>query len=235
MGGISGKIAIVTGAGHGIGLAIVKALLREKVRVLATSRHLDALKDLEGKNLLLTPADLMDDSSFDRIVSDCVAAYGGIDIVINNAGYGKKVLLVDTSKEEWDRHMAINVRAPFMLVNAAMPYLQESGHATVINICSVVSHQGYPMQGAYSAAKHALLGYTKVLARETFDQGIRVHAVSPGAVATEMIQKLRPDLDLSTLSTPEEITDIVLFLLKNRNGAVIDEVCVRRHTKEPWA
>jgi 3-oxoacyl-[acyl-carrier protein] reductase len=235
MGGISGKIAIVTGAGHGIGLAIVKALLREKVRVLATSRHLDALKDLEGKNLLLTPADLMDDSSFDRIVSDCVAAYGGIDIVINNAGYGKKVLLVDTSKEEWDRHMAINVRAPFMLVNAAMPYLLESDHATVINICSVVSHQGYPMQGAYSAAKHALLGYTKVLARETFDQGIRVHAISPGGVATEMIQKLRPDLDLSTLSTPEEIADIVLFLLKNRNGAVIDEVCVRRHTKEPWA
>ena len=235
MGGISGKIAIVTGAGHGIGLAIVKALLREKVRVLATSRHLDALKDLEGKNLLLTPADLMDESSFDRIVSDCVAAYGGIDIVINNAGYGKRMLLTDTSKEEWDRHMAINVRAPFMLVNAAMPYLLESGHATVINICSVVSHEGYPMQGAYSAAKHALLGYTKVLARETFDQGIRVHAISPGGVATEMIQRLRPDLDLSTLSTPEEITDIVLFLLKNRNGAVIDEVCVRRHTKEPWA
>ena len=123
MGEISGKIAIVTGAGHGIGLAIVKALLREKVRVLATSRRLDALKDMEGKNLLLTPADLLDDSSFDRIVSDCVAAYGGIDIVINNAGYGNKMLLVDTSKEEWDRHMAINVRAPFMLVNAAMPYL----------------------------------------------------------------------------------------------------------------
>jgi len=234
MGGLSGKIAIVTGAGHGIGLAIVKALLREKVRVLATSRHLDMLKDMEGKNLLLTPADLLDDRSFERIVSDCVAAYGGIDIVINNAGYGKRMLLTDTSKEEWDRHMAINVRAPFMLVNAAMPYLLESGHATVINICSVVSHEGYPMQGAYSAAKHALLGYTKVLARETFDQGIRVHAISPGGVATEMIQRLRPDLDLSTLSTPEEIADIVLFLLKNRNRAVIDEICVRRHTKEPW-
>jgi 3-oxoacyl-[acyl-carrier protein] reductase len=234
MGNISGKIAIVTGAGQGIGLAIVRALLREKVRVLATSRRLDALKAFEGKDLLLTPADLTEDSSFERIVSDCVAAFDGVDIVINNAGYGKKLLLTDTSKEEWDRHMAINVRAPFMLVNAAMPYLQASDHATVINICSVVSHQGYVMQGAYSAAKHALLGYTKVLARETFDQGIRVHAVSPGGVATEMIQQLRPDLDLSILSTPEEIADIVLFLLKNRNGAVIDEICVRRHTKEPW-
>ena len=144
---ISRKVAIVTGAGHGIGLEIVKALLREKIRVLATSRHIDALKDLEGKDLLLTPADLTDDNSFERIVSDCVAAFGGIDIVINNAGYGKKVLLTDTSREEWDRHMAVNVRAPFMLVNAAMPYLQASTHATVINICSVVSHKGYAMQG----------------------------------------------------------------------------------------
>jgi 3-oxoacyl-[acyl-carrier protein] reductase len=73
-----------------------------------------------------------------------------------------------------------------------------------------------------------------VLARETFDQGIRVHAISPGGVATEMIQKMRPDLDLSMLSTPGEIADIVLFLLKNRSGAVIDEISVRRHTKEPW-
>lgn len=232
---ISGKIAIVTGAGHGIGCALVKALLRENVRVLATSRNLDTLKPLEGKDLLLTSADLLDDNSYERIVSDCVAAFGGVDIVINNAGYGKKTLLVDTSKEEWDRHMAINVRAPFMLVNTAMPYLLESDHATVINICSVVSHQGYPMQGAYSASKHALLGYTKVLARETFDKGIRVHAISPGGVATEMIQQLRPDLDLSVLSTSEEIADIALFLLKNRNNAVIDEICVRRHTKEPWA
>jgi 3-oxoacyl-[acyl-carrier protein] reductase len=234
MSGISGKVAIVTGAGHGIGLEIVKALLREKIRVLATSRHVDALRAFEGKDLLLTSADLTDDNSFERIVSDCVAAFGGVDIVINNAGYGKKMLLTDTSHEEWDRHMAVNVRAPFMLVNAAMPYLQASGHATVINICSVVSHKGYAMQGAYTAAKHALLGYTKVLARETFDQGIRVHAISPGGVATEMIQKMRPDLDLSMLSTPGEIADIVLFLLKNRSGAVIDEISVRRHTKEPW-
>jgi 3-oxoacyl-[acyl-carrier protein] reductase len=231
---ITGKVAIVTGAGHGIGLEIVKALLREGIKVVATSRRVEALKDMEGRNLALVAADLLDDNSFGRIVSGCAAAFGGIDIVINNAGYGKKVLLAETSGEEWDRHMAVNVRAPFMLVNAAMPYLLKSAHATVINICSVVSHKGYAMQGAYTAAKHALLGYTKVLARETFGQGIRVHAISPGGVSTEMIQKMRPDLDLSMLSAPGEIADIVLFLLKNRNGAVIDEICVRRHTKEPW-
>jgi len=234
MSDIAGKAAIVTGAGQGIGFAIVRALLDEGVNVLATSRHVDALKEIDSGNLIVLPADLLDDSSYGRIVSECALAFGGVDIVVNNAAYAKKMPLSMTSAEEWDRHMAVNVRAPFMLVNAAMPYLLKSSRATVINICSVVSHKGYEMQGAYSAAKHALLGYTKVLARETFDQGIRVHAISPGGVATEMIHEMRPDLDLSTLSAPKEIADIVLFLLNHRNGAMIDEISVRRYTKKPW-
>ncbi len=231
---IKGKVAIVTGAGRGIGIAMVKALLNEGVNVLATSRNIEALNDIDGSNLVAMQVDLTDDSSFERIVSACADTFGGVDIIINNAGYAKKLLLTETSKEEWDRHMAVNVRAPFMLVNAAMPYLLKSTHATVINIVSVVGYKGYVSQGAYSAAKHALMGYTKVLARETFKHGIRVHAISPGGVATELIQETRPDLDLSTLSTPQEIANIAIFLLKNRNGAVIDEINVRRYTKEPW-
>ncbi len=231
---IKGKVAVVTGAGRGIGFKIVKTLLSEGVKVLATSRDISALKQISDGNLTAVPADLTDDSCFERIVSACADAFGGVDIIVNNAGYAKKMLLTETSKEEWDRHMAVNVRAPFMLVNAAMPYLLKSTHATVINIVSVVGYKGYVSQGAYSAAKHALLGYTKVLARETFKQGIRVHAISPGGVATELIEEMRPDLDLSTLSTPQEIADIALFLLKNRGGAVIDEISVRRYTKEPW-
>lgn len=231
---IKDRAAIVTGAGRGIGIEMVKALLKEGVKVLATSRNIEALKDIDTKNLVAFQADLLDDSSYGKIVSACAETFGGVDIIINNAGYAKKLLLSETSKEEWDRHMAVNVRAPFMLVNTAMPYLLKSTHATVINIVSVVGYKGYVTQGAYSAAKHALLGYTKVLARETFKHGIRVHAISPGGVATELIQETRPDLDLSTLSTPQEIANIALFLLKNRNGAVIDEINVRRHTKEPW-
>lgn len=234
MSDIRGKVAIVTGAGRGIGIAMVRVLLEEGVKVLATSRRIDSLKDIDDGNLLTLSADLLDSASFEKIVSACAEAFGGVDIVINNAGYAKKLLLTETSAEEWDRHMAVNVRAPFLLVNAAMPYLLRSDHATVINIASVVGYKGYVNQGAYSAAKHALMGYTKVLARETFKQGVRIHVISPGGVATELIQETRPDLDLSTLSTPQEIANIAVFLLKNRNGAVIDEVNVRRYTKEPW-
>jgi 3-oxoacyl-[acyl-carrier protein] reductase len=231
---LSNKVAIVTGAGRGIGIEMVRALLKEGVRVLATSRNVAPLEAIDSKELAVLPADLLDEGSCQKIVSACVDTFGGVDIIINNAGYAKKIPLVQTSLEEWDRHMAVNVRAPFMLVNAAMPYLLKSSHATVINIVSVVGYKGYVTQGAYTAAKHALLGYTKVLARETFKQGIRVHAISPGGVATELIQETRPDLDPSTLSTPQEIANIAIFLLKNRNGAVIDEINVRRHTKEPW-
>ena len=235
MNDISGRIAIVTGAGRGIGYAIVQALLREGVKVFATSRNISALEKIENANLRAFSADLTQEDAFEHIVSKCVGAFGGIDIVINNAAYVKKALLKDTTMDDWEQHMAVNVRAPFMLVNAAMSFLLQSDGAVVINMGSVVSKKGYATQGAYSASKHALLGYTKVLARETFDKGIRVHAILPGGVATEMVKEARPDLDVSDLSTPEEISDIVLFLLKSRNNSVIDEVSVRRYSKEPWA
>jgi len=235
MNDIKGKIAIVTGAGRGIGFAAVKSFLDEGMKVLATSRHTSALEALDNDNLLVVPADLTDIESFEKIVSACICRFGSLDVIINNAAYAKKELLTDTTASVFDLHMAVNVRAPMLLVNEAMPHLLKSTHATVINICSVLSEKGYEMQGAYTASKHALLGYTKVLARETFKQGIRVHAVLPGGVGTEMIQEMRPDLDLAELSAPQEIVDIMLFFLKNRNHAVIDQISVRRYTKDPWA
>lgn len=235
MSDIKGKIAIVTGAGRGIGFATVQAFLNEGMKVLATSRNISKLEQLKNDNLLVVSADLTDLSSFKKIVSSCICHFGGLDVIINNAGYAKKALLAQTSAEEFDRHMAVNARAPMLLVNEAMPHLLKSTHATVINICSVVSVKGYETQGAYTASKHALLGYTKVLARETFNQGIRVHALLPGGVGTELLQETRPDLDMDALSTPQEMADIMLFFLKNRNNAVIDQISVRRYTKEPWA
>lgn len=235
MNDLSGKIAVVTGAGRGIGYAIVQALLCEGVKVFATSRNVSALEKIENDDLYAFSADLTQIDCFEKIISTCADVFGGVDIVVNNAAYVKKALLDDTTIDDWDLHMAVNVRAPFMLVKTAMPYLLESDGAGVINIGSVVSKKGYAEQGAYTASKHALLGYTKVLARETFDKDIRVHAVMPGGVATEMVKEARPDLDAADLCTPAEISDIILFLLKSRNNSVIDEISVRRYTKEPWA
>ena len=116
----------------------------------------------------------------------------------------------------------------------ALPHLKKSQTAAIVNICSVVSHSGYPMQSIYSASKHALLGMTKSLAREYFKEGIRVHAISPGGVYTDMVKLSRPDLSPEGMITPGEIADIIEFLLVNRGNAVIDEILVHRVGKEPF-
>jgi 3-oxoacyl-[acyl-carrier protein] reductase len=130
--------------------------------------------------------------------------------------------------------MAVNARAPFLLSKEAISYLKRSDIATIINISSVVGIKGYVNQGAYTASKHALMGFTKVLAQEVFQDGIRVHIISPGGVATGMVELTRPDIDPSTLISPEEIAEIVLFLLTHRGNAVIDEINVRRSATPPW-
>ena len=98
----------------------------------------------------------------------------------------------------------------------------------------IVAHSGYPYQSAYTASKHALLGLTKSLANEVYKDGIRVHAISPGGVYTDMVKISRPDLTGEGMISPKEIADIVEFLLKNRGNAVIDEIIVHRIGKEPF-
>ena len=235
MNSLKGKTAVITGAGRGIGFAIVQRMLEEGMNVFATSRDISKLEALGNEKLFAYSADLTDTQAPAGIIEKCVCTFGGVDVIINNAGYAKKLLLSDTSAQEFDKHMAVNVRAPLLLVNAALPWLEKSKHAAVVNICSVVAEKGYETQGAYTASKHALLGYTKVLAKELFDKDIRVHALLPGGVSTELIRETRPDLNMDDLSTPQEIADIILFLVGNRGNSVIDQISVRRYTKQPWA
>ena len=140
----------------------------------------------------------------------------------------------DISPEMWDRIMNLNARAPFLMCRAAVPYLRKSEDPIILNISSVVGRKGYARQSAYSASKHALMGFTKALARELSGEGITVVAVSPGAVATELATTMRPDLDTSILIAPEEVAEAALFLLKYRGRGVADEINIRRNSGTPW-
>jgi 3-oxoacyl-[acyl-carrier protein] reductase len=131
--------------------------------------------------------------------------------------------------------MAVNARGPFLLCREAIPYLGRQGGGFIINIASVVAVKGYANQAAYGASKHALLGMSKALAKEVQPAGIRVHVLCPGGVDTQLGGQARPDLDQSVLIQPEEIADLVLFLVTRRGNAVIDEIHVRRATSTPWA
>jgi NAD(P)-dependent dehydrogenase (short-subunit alcohol dehydrogenase family) len=157
-----------------------------------------------------------------------------LDILVNNAATGVFGPLVEVITEQWDQTMAVNARGPFLMCREAIPHLKQQERSFIINISSAVGVKGYPNQALYTASKHALMGMTKALAKEVHQDGIRVHAVCPGGVDTQMIRNARPDLDQSVLMQPQEIADIVLFLVTRQGNAVIDEIQVRREVSTPW-
>jgi len=234
------QVAIVTGAGRGIGRAVALALAREGAIVVLASRTkaslqgtMDEIGAAGGAGMVM-PTDLAEEADIRRLVAEVDANYGRLNILVNNAGVAAKGLLLDTSTETWDRLMRVNARGPFLLCRDAIPLMKQAGGSVVVNVASVVGVKGYPEQAAYTASKHALMGMTKVLAQEVKPDNIRVHAVCPGGVATDMVKEMRPDIDDDLLMSPDEIADIVLFLVTHRGNAVIDQINVRRAASTPW-
>lgn len=234
------NVVVLTGAGGGIGRAIAVKLAQAGMRlVLLGGNNPDKLEvtrlEVEKySSCLVLPGDLTD---LEFLASGIEAAhnhFGRIDILINNAGVAQSTPFEKVSVAEFDRIMTINTKVPYFLTQYALPFLKRSSAATVINIASVVAHSGYPLQSVYSASKHALLGFTKSIAREHYKDNIRVHAICPGGVYTDMVRVSRPDLTEEGMIMPEEIADIVWFFLANRGNAVIDEICVHRCNKEPF-
>jgi len=235
------RIAFITGAGGGIGRQTVVALAKEGVNiVLFGGNNLNKLQESallaqkEGVKTWIFEGDLTDDNILVNLFEKAISVTGGLDILINNAGMAYSAPIEQTDVEIFDKIMKINARVPFMLIKLALPYLKKSTRASVINVASVVAHAGYPLQSAYTASKHALLGLTKSLSAEVYKDGIRVHAVSPGGVYTDMVKVSRPDLTGEGMTKPEEIAEIITFILKHRGNAVVDEIIVHRANKQPF-
>jgi 3-oxoacyl-[acyl-carrier protein] reductase len=237
---LKNKIALITGASRGIGRELALRFSREGIHVAITGRDEKELKQVadeikkNGIESLIILADLKDKNAPGKIISEVVKKFGALDILINNAGFAINKPFEKHSIDEWEDLMAINSRAPFFITQAALPYLKKSSLPTVINISSAVGRLGYPDQAAYTASKHALMGWTKSLAKEVQKDGIRVHVIAPGGVATDMIAKMRPDIKKEELIQTKEIADVVMFLLSLKGNAMIDELNLRRFTSAPW-
>lgn len=244
---IAGAIALVTGAGTGIGRALACRLAQLGADVVLVGRTAASLDEtaraiaeagpedgVDAGAAHVMTCDLTDADAISRLAADVDARFGRLDVLVNNAGVLVSKRLEDTTTEELDATLMTNIRAPYLMCREFLPLLRRSEAAEVVNICSVVAHTGYPMQSAYAASKHALLGMSESLAREVYEEGIRVHVISPGGVLTDMIRDARPDLAGTPMIVPDDVADALEFFVTHRTDGVVDEIRLHRSTKAPF-
>jgi 3-oxoacyl-[acyl-carrier protein] reductase len=233
-------VALVTGASRGIGRAVARALAARGAAVALVARDAARLAEVVGEiqaaggRALALPADLADDAALARLIPRVMEQFGKLTLLVNNAGIGIYGPFEKVENEVWDRVMRLNARAPFILCREAIAPMRAAGGGAIVNIASVVGIKGYVNQAAYTASKHAMMGFSKVLAQEVKPDRIRVHTICPGGVDTDMAGQARPDLDRSILIQPEAIAEVVVFLLTLGGNAMIDDVHIRRANGEPW-
>jgi len=234
------KVAIVTGGSRGIGRAISLALAGEGAAVVLAARSIDTLNEAAelvrraGGRAEIVLTELAEEESIRNLVRVTQERFGRLDILINNAGITHSAKFEETRTEDLDCCWTINARAPFILCREALPLLRRAPAGFIVNISSVVGVKGYPLQSAYTASKHALRGMTMSLAEELRGTNIRVHVVCPGAVNTGMVGNVRPDIRTEDLIGPDEVADLVLYLVTRTGNAVVDELHIRRAAAAPW-
>ena len=237
---LAGKVALVTGASRGIGRAISVALAQEAATVVLAARSIQKLQETAnqvtqaGGKADIVITELTEEKSIKNLIKTTADKFSRLDILVNNAGVTHSAKLEETATEDWQRCMQINARAPFILCREALPLLKRAEAGYIINIASVVGVKGYPLQSAYTSSKHALRGMTISLAEELRGSNIRVHLLCPGGVDTDLVQKVRPDIKKDELMQPEEIAELVLYLVTHKGNAVIDELHIRRAASAPW-
>ena len=235
---LDGRLAAVTGGGRGIGRSIALRLASLGAATVVagpTQTHLDETVSLArsaGGTAIAIRADLAKEEDVLSLFAE-ISRLGKLDILINNAGIGRFGRLVDTTAEEWDFVMSVNLRGAFLCGREAMRAMTGRG-GRIVNIASVVGLKGYTDQGAYTASKHGLVGLSKVMALEGMKDNIITQVIAPGGVDTELIGDARPDLDRSGLMTPDDIADSVEFLLGQEGNAVIDLIQLHRKSSTPW-
>lgn len=230
---LHGKVAIVTGASRGAGLAIAARLAREglAVAMLArTEQDLRAAADEvggEGRRALAIPTDIADEAAVARAVERTVEAFGRIDLLVNNAGIGARGRVDELGLEAWQRVLATNLTGIFLCSRAVLPHLRKQGAGWIISISSGAGKQGYAGMSAYCASKFGLMGFMQSLAAEVTDEHIKVSTICPGTIATGFGKRpgegSRPRPGAKYL-LPEDLADAVVALLAQSDRAWTQEM-----------
>jgi len=243
MGRLDGKIAIVTGAATGLGRADAEALVREGARVVATDINEAAGRELAAKlnaaragSALFLAQDVRDEARWTEVVAECVAHFGGLHVLVNNAG----VVVIATPEtctlEQFRFQNQVMSEGVFLGCRSSIPAIRASGGGSIINMSSMASHLGYPVYFAYSAAKGAVRAMTKSVAVhcQTNKYRIRCNSIHPGAIETQMVRDATRELGMEMsmweqsptgLGQPSDVANVVVFLASDEsryiNGAEI--------------
>ena len=235
---LMGKVAIVTGASAGIGRAAAFALAAEGANVVLAdvdvARGEQVASDISdtGGTAIFVRTDVTDDTSVAALVSTAIARLGGVDVAFNNAGIeGTPAPTADCTPENWQRTLAVNLTGVWSCMRHEIPAMLERGGGAIVNMSSVAGLVGFATIPAYVASKHGVAGLTKTAALEYAEQGIRVNAVCPGVIDTEMVERFtggQPETQAAMIATepvgrlgrPEEIADAVVWLCSERSSFV---------------
>jgi NAD(P)-dependent dehydrogenase (short-subunit alcohol dehydrogenase family) len=231
---MSGRVVVVTGGTRGIGLALAEGYVAAGARVVVASRKADACAKAEahlrnlGGEALGVPTHLGDIDALDTLVSRTVETFGALDVVVNNAATGLTQPLGHMTPEAWAKSFDVNLRGPVFLVQSALPHLTASPHAAVLHVISAGAYLFSPSVSMYAAAKAALLSFTRSMAAEYVSRGIRVNALAPGAVDTDMVRSTSPEAQqgmeqasiMRRIASPDEMVGPALLLTSDAGSFI---------------
>lgn len=232
------KIALVTGSSRGIGRAIALRLAQEGLAVAVNGRSPQAVQSVveeilaRGGDACGFVCDVADSQAVNRMGDEIERTLGAVTVLVNNAGIARQQLLTDVTDEEWRRMMATHVDGAFFTCRRFLPEMIRRRTGSIVNLSSMWGQVGGSCEVPYSAAKAALIGLTRALAKEVGPSGVRVNCVAPGVIQTDMmagfdesvLQALREETPLGRLGTPEDVAQAVAFLISDNAGFITGQV-----------
>ena len=234
---LNGKIALITGAGKGIGASIARRFAAEGASLVICDQNEDLIRQTtaglksSGAEVLGLQVDVTDRNALKNMVQKAVEQFATIDILVNNAGIVKDVMLHKMNEEDWDRVMNVNIKGAFNTTQAVVALMREKGCGKIINISSA-SRFGNVGQTNYAASKEAIVGFTRSLAKELGPKGINVNAVAPGTIMSDMYlgipehirEVMKVITPLGRAGTPEEVANLCLFLASDESSYITGQV-----------
>ena len=231
---LNGKVAVVTGASRGIGAAVARRLADEGVKLGLASR---SGADLGLPDAVAQPCDVREAAQVEAVVAATVDRFGGLDILVANAGVGAYGPFLELSPEHLEEMIDVNVKGTLYAVRAALPHLLQSEGADVVTLASEAGRRGLPLEAVYCASKFAQVGFTRALDHELREQGVRCSNVCPGGVATDfaMGRGRTPDMPaLAGMMTPEDVAEVVRFVITRPRNHRILETAFRPVAEPAW-